>query len=169
MEKSDNKSKNKQLASIAFIFENMELVTIQADIIERLDIQFKAPSTEIHFKKENHEVEKKYINRIKHLWLTFKGQTVENLRHNVQINYEDRICDIKIIVEYLLRKDIASIELNFTNGEHFLYTVPYKEKDFENQDNKYVYSKIKRNTTMNLISMNIIINKNKEIARLYLE
>ena len=44
MEKSDNKSKNKQLASIAFIFENMELVTIKADIIDRLDIQFKAPS-----------------------------------------------------------------------------------------------------------------------------
>lgn len=169
MAKSDNKSKNKQLASIAFIFENMELVTIQADIIERLDIQFKAPSTEIHFKKENHEVETKYINRIKHLWLTFKGQTVENLRHNVQINYEDRICDIKIIMEYLLRKDIASIELNFTNDERFVYTVPYKEKDFDNKDNKYVYSKIKRNTTIDLISMNIIINKNKEIARLYLE
>lgn len=147
----------------------MELVTIKADIIERLDIQFKAPSTEIRFKKENHEVEKKDINRIKHLWLTFKGQTVENLRHNVQINYEDRICDIKIIVEYLLRKDIASIELNFTNDERFVYTIPYKEKDFDTRDNKYVYSKIKRNTTMDLISMNIIINKNKEIARLYLE
>ena len=47
--------------------------------------------------------------------------------------------------------------------------MPYKEKDFDNKDNKYVYSKIKRNTTIDLISMNIIINKNKEIARLYLE
>ena len=46
-------------------------------------------------------------------------------------------------MEYLLRKDIASIELNFTNNERFVYTVPYKEKDFENQDNKYVYSKNK--------------------------
>ena len=166
MKKLDGKSKNKQLSSIVFIFENMEQVTVKADIIDRLDIQFKAPSTEIRFKKENHEVEKKYINRIKHLWLTFKCQTVENLRHNVKINYEDKISNIKIIEEYLQRKDIASIELNYTNGERFTYTVPYKEKDFDNKDNKYVHSKINK---LYLTSMNIIINKNKKIARLYLE
>ena len=167
MEKSD--SKNRQLASIVFVFENMEQVTIKADIIDRLDIEFKATSKEIRFKKENHEVNKKYINRIKDLWLSFKGQSIENLRHSVQINYEDRICNIKIIKEYLQRKDIASIELNYTNGERFTYTVPYKEKDFEDKDNKYVHSKMKHNQPMDLISTNIIISKNKEMARLYLE
>lgn len=167
MKKSD--SKNKQLASIVFVFENMEQVTIKADIIDRLDIEFKATSKEIRFKKENHEVNKKYINRIKHLWLSFKGQTVENLRHSVQINYEDRISNIQIIKEYLQRKDISTIELNYTNGERFTYTVPYKEKDFEDKDNKYVHSKMKHNQPIDSISMNIIISKNKEMAILYLE
>lgn len=166
MKKSDSKSKNKQLDSIAFIFENMEQVTIKADIIDRLDIEFKATAKEIRFKKENYEVEKKYLNRIKHLWLSFKGQTVENLKHNVKINYEDKICDIKIIKEYLLRKDISTIELNYTNGERFTYIVPYKEKDFDNKNNKYVHSKM---NTIYLTSMNIIISKNKKMAKLYLE